>query len=146
MEIPDKTLTSILHAYHQCWIQFGLAKVLHSDGGGALNNDAAKAVLKSKGTELRMRARGQRVTTIEARSGILRHLLHVVETELNRLGIPLVFARLLHEALFAASAFTFFSEVAPCSALLDRSQQFFLTCLFWTVNSRQRHLIIPGNR
>eukprot|EP00959_Pyramimonas_sp_CCMP1952_P327616 6858540-Pyramimonas_sp.AAC.1 len=24
--IPDKTMTSILDAYHQCWMQFGPAK------------------------------------------------------------------------------------------------------------------------
>eukprot|EP00959_Pyramimonas_sp_CCMP1952_P190224 3979240-Pyramimonas_sp.AAC.1 len=26
MEIPDNTVTSILSAYHQCWMQFGPAK------------------------------------------------------------------------------------------------------------------------
>eukprot|EP00959_Pyramimonas_sp_CCMP1952_P207116 4332593-Pyramimonas_sp.AAC.1 len=64
-------------------MQFGPAKVLYSDGEGALHNDAAKAVLKAKGAELRIRARGQRAATIEARSGILRHLLHVMEAGLN---------------------------------------------------------------
>eukprot|EP00959_Pyramimonas_sp_CCMP1952_P010401 217790-Pyramimonas_sp.AAC.1 len=47
MEIPDKTMTSIQGAYHQCWMQFGPAKVLYLDGEGALNNDTAKAVLKA---------------------------------------------------------------------------------------------------
>eukprot|EP00959_Pyramimonas_sp_CCMP1952_P150938 3158777-Pyramimonas_sp.AAC.1 len=55
----------------------------YSDGEGALNNDTAKAVIKTKGTELRMRARGQRATMIEARNGILRHLLRVMEAEPN---------------------------------------------------------------
>eukprot|EP00959_Pyramimonas_sp_CCMP1952_P337499 7067824-Pyramimonas_sp.AAC.1 len=64
-------------------MQFGPAKVLYSDGEGALNNDPATAVLKAKGIELRIRARGQRATTIEARNGILRHILHVMEAELN---------------------------------------------------------------
>eukprot|EP00959_Pyramimonas_sp_CCMP1952_P009733 203089-Pyramimonas_sp.AAC.1 len=82
-------------------------------GEGALNNDVANAVLKAKGTELRMRARGQRATTIEARNGILRQLLHVMEAEVNSLDIPLVFTRLLHDALFATSAFTFYTEVSP---------------------------------
>eukprot|EP00959_Pyramimonas_sp_CCMP1952_P089925 1882203-Pyramimonas_sp.AAC.1 len=63
-----------------------------------------------KGTELRMRARGQRATTVEARHGILRHLLHVMAAELNRVDAPLVFTRLLREALFAANAFTFYHE------------------------------------
>eukprot|EP00959_Pyramimonas_sp_CCMP1952_P154882 3240484-Pyramimonas_sp.AAC.1 len=61
-------MTSVLDAHHQCWMQFGLAKVRCSDGEGALNDDTAKAVLKAKGTELRIRARGQRATTIEVRS------------------------------------------------------------------------------
>eukprot|EP00959_Pyramimonas_sp_CCMP1952_P176115 3680220-Pyramimonas_sp.AAC.1 len=42
IEIPDKTMTSILDAYHQCWIQVGPAEVFYSDGKGALNNDTCK--------------------------------------------------------------------------------------------------------
>eukprot|EP00959_Pyramimonas_sp_CCMP1952_P318390 6662343-Pyramimonas_sp.AAC.1 len=61
-------------------MQFGPAKVLCSHGEGALNNDTAKA---AKGIELRIRARGQHATSIEARNGILRHLLHAMEAELN---------------------------------------------------------------
>eukprot|EP00959_Pyramimonas_sp_CCMP1952_P274282 5733147-Pyramimonas_sp.AAC.1 len=41
-------------------------------------------------------------------------------TELNGLDLPLVFTRLLHEALFAASAFTFYCEVSPYNALFGR--------------------------
>eukprot|EP00959_Pyramimonas_sp_CCMP1952_P184503 3858182-Pyramimonas_sp.AAC.1 len=67
-----------------------------------------------------MRARGQHATTIEARNGILRHLLHAMEAELNRLDIPLAFTRLLHEALFAANAVTFYNEVSPYNALFGR--------------------------
>eukprot|EP00959_Pyramimonas_sp_CCMP1952_P159727 3340740-Pyramimonas_sp.AAC.1 len=43
-----------------------------------------------------------------------------MEAELNRLDIPLMFTRLLHEALFTASAFTFYDEVSPYSALFGR--------------------------
>eukprot|EP00959_Pyramimonas_sp_CCMP1952_P155657 3255835-Pyramimonas_sp.AAC.1 len=43
-----------------------------------------------------------------------------MESELNRLVITLVFTRLLHEALFAASACTFYSEISLCNALLGR--------------------------
>eukprot|EP00959_Pyramimonas_sp_CCMP1952_P380732 7976929-Pyramimonas_sp.AAC.1 len=73
-------------------MQFGPAKVLYSDKEGALNKGAAKAVLEAEGIELRMRARGLRAITIEARSGVLRHLLRAVEAELNALDVPLVFA------------------------------------------------------
>eukprot|EP00959_Pyramimonas_sp_CCMP1952_P162444 3396466-Pyramimonas_sp.AAC.1 len=43
-----------------------------------------------------------------------------METELKRLDVPLVFARLLREALFAASAFTFYNAVSACNALFGR--------------------------
>eukprot|EP00959_Pyramimonas_sp_CCMP1952_P157461 3293007-Pyramimonas_sp.AAC.1 len=79
-----------------------------------------KAFPKAKGTELRIRAHGQHATTIEARSGILRHLLRAMEAKLNRLDRPLVFTRPLHEALFAASAFTLHNEVSPFNALFGR--------------------------
>eukprot|EP00959_Pyramimonas_sp_CCMP1952_P057713 1204573-Pyramimonas_sp.AAC.1 len=78
--------------------------------GAPSTNDTAIAVLKAKGTELRIRSRGQHAATIEARSVRLCHLLHAMEAVLNRLDIPLVFTRLLHEALFAASVFTFYNE------------------------------------
>eukprot|EP00959_Pyramimonas_sp_CCMP1952_P050956 1064414-Pyramimonas_sp.AAC.1 len=45
IEVPDETMTSILDAYHPCWILFGPAKVLYSDEDGALNNDIARAAL-----------------------------------------------------------------------------------------------------
>eukprot|EP00959_Pyramimonas_sp_CCMP1952_P067897 1417078-Pyramimonas_sp.AAC.1 len=76
-------MTSILDADHQCWMQFGPAEVLYSDGEDALNNDTAEAVLQANCTELRIRARGQHATTIEAGNGRLRNLLHVMEAELN---------------------------------------------------------------
>eukprot|EP00959_Pyramimonas_sp_CCMP1952_P282637 5907648-Pyramimonas_sp.AAC.1 len=77
----QKTMASILAAYHQFRMQFGPGKAFYSDGEGALSNDIAKAVLKARGTELRILARGQRATTIEARNCILRHLLHVMEAK-----------------------------------------------------------------
>eukprot|EP00959_Pyramimonas_sp_CCMP1952_P289502 6055244-Pyramimonas_sp.AAC.1 len=40
-------------------MQLGPAR-LYSDGEGALNGDTAKAVLQTRGAELRIRARGQR--------------------------------------------------------------------------------------
>eukprot|EP00959_Pyramimonas_sp_CCMP1952_P108231 2263008-Pyramimonas_sp.AAC.1 len=43
-----------------------------------------------------------------------------MEAELNRLDLPLVFTRLLHEALFAISAFTCFNEGSPYNALFGR--------------------------
>ena len=65
------------------------------------------------GTELRICAHGQHAATIEARNGILSHLLHVMEEELTSRNIPFNFSRLLHEALFASNAFTYYNVVSP---------------------------------
>ena len=43
-----------------------------------------------------------------------------MESELQRLNIPLAFTRLLHEALFASNAFTFFNEVSLYNAMFGR--------------------------
>eukprot|EP00959_Pyramimonas_sp_CCMP1952_P240777 5032319-Pyramimonas_sp.AAC.1 len=139
MLIPCKTMVSFLDAFHQCWLQSGLAEVLYSDGGGALDEDTAEAVLKAKGTELRIGARGQHATTIEARSGMLRHLLNFMEAELNRLDIPLVFTRLPRETLFAASAFTCYMRCLHAARCSDGSRRCYPTCLFWAANSRRKH-------
>ena len=120
IEIPDRFMDTVIDAYCSTWMRHGPANILYSDGEGALNNDKAKAIMKHKGTELRIRARGQHATTIEARNGILRHLLHVMEEDLKRHDIPLVFTRLLHEAMFASNAFTFYNGVSPYNALYGR--------------------------
>eukprot|EP00959_Pyramimonas_sp_CCMP1952_P218948 4578101-Pyramimonas_sp.AAC.1 len=77
-------MTTILDAYHQCWMQFRPAKVPYSDGEGAFNNDAAKVVLKAKGTELRMHARGQHATTIEAI--MVSYAMYFTSWRLNSIG------------------------------------------------------------
>ena len=48
------------------------------------------------------------------------HLLHVMEEDLKRHDIPLVFTRLLHEVMFASNAFTFYNGVSPYNALYGR--------------------------
>eukprot|EP00959_Pyramimonas_sp_CCMP1952_P373552 7823405-Pyramimonas_sp.AAC.1 len=52
--------------------------------GKCLNDDTARAVLKAKGTELRMRARGQHATTIEARKAF--NAIYVTSGRLNSIG------------------------------------------------------------
>eukprot|EP00959_Pyramimonas_sp_CCMP1952_P103044 2155214-Pyramimonas_sp.AAC.1 len=98
-------MTSILDAYDQCWMQLG-TEVLHSDWEGALNDNAAKAILKAKGTEQRVCARGQFATTVEPRSGY--YDTYFTSWRLNS------------TALFAAGAFTFYNEVSPFNALFGR--------------------------
>eukprot|EP00959_Pyramimonas_sp_CCMP1952_P358638 7509497-Pyramimonas_sp.AAC.1 len=64
-EISDRERDAILDAYHYCWIAYhGPFKALYSDGEGALNNDTAKAMMANRGATLRIRAPGQRATSI----------------------------------------------------------------------------------
>eukprot|EP00959_Pyramimonas_sp_CCMP1952_P070560 1473763-Pyramimonas_sp.AAC.1 len=56
-------MTSILDAYHQSWMQFGPAKVLYSDGEGALNNDTAKEVRKKSSKQKTLNLRYVRVNS-----------------------------------------------------------------------------------
>eukprot|EP00959_Pyramimonas_sp_CCMP1952_P321805 6734042-Pyramimonas_sp.AAC.1 len=97
----------------------------------SIYNATAKAALKGMGT------RGQRATTIEARNGILRHIHHIMEAELNSLDIPLVFTRLLSQALFAADAFSFIARWFHAPPCLGGNWQCPLTCLSRTTNSRR---------
>ena len=58
--------------------------VLYCDGEGGLNNEVAKTRLAAIGAELRARAPGPRATAIEARNGILRMTLHLIEEDMKR--------------------------------------------------------------
>eukprot|EP00959_Pyramimonas_sp_CCMP1952_P181136 3787626-Pyramimonas_sp.AAC.1 len=66
-------------------------------------------MLANKGATLRVRAPGQHATSIESRNGILRGALHMIEQELNRHNIPVVFTRVLAEGIFVINAFTFYN-------------------------------------
>eukprot|EP00959_Pyramimonas_sp_CCMP1952_P417753 8752224-Pyramimonas_sp.AAC.1 len=93
-----------------------------------------------------MRSRGQHATTIEVRSGILRRLLRVMEAEFNRFDIPVVFARLLREAVLppvVSPSIARYLHAARCSAV---NQLCYPTCPFWTTNSRRRHPTVLENR
>eukprot|EP00959_Pyramimonas_sp_CCMP1952_P226295 4731493-Pyramimonas_sp.AAC.1 len=112
-EIPDRERVTIPDAYHHCWIAYhGPFKVLYSDGEGALNNETPKAMMAKKGTTLRVRAPGQRATSIESSNGILRGTLHMLGEELNRHNSPIVFTRVLAESIYVTNAFTFYNGVS----------------------------------
>eukprot|EP00959_Pyramimonas_sp_CCMP1952_P007261 152421-Pyramimonas_sp.AAC.1 len=88
-QIADQAMHAILEAYHQCWMQRGPATSMYFDGEGRLISDAATAILKAAGAELRVHASVQRAAAIEARDGVLRRALHVVDEEFQlspRLG------------------------------------------------------------
>ena len=91
LEIPNKTKDTLLEAYMDAWATNEPAMVMHCDGEGGLNNDDAREQLTSMGTELRVRASGQHATVIEARNGMLRGVMHVMEEDLKRHDIPIIF-------------------------------------------------------
>ena len=123
-EIPDKERDTLIDAYYYCWLAHHYPfQTLYSDGEGGLNNDAAKKAFANKGTVLKIRAPGQHATSIESRNGILRATLHIMEEELKRHNIPVVFKRLLAEAMFATNAFTFYNGMSPYNALTGRQPQ-----------------------
>eukprot|EP00959_Pyramimonas_sp_CCMP1952_P070245 1466788-Pyramimonas_sp.AAC.1 len=63
---------SVQGACHYARLHRGPAKVLYSDGEGALNNGTPRHIHEQKRAEFKIRARGERATTIGSRSGILR--------------------------------------------------------------------------
>ena len=124
-EIPDKTQPTLLEAYTTTWFQqHGPFKTLYCDGESGLTSDSAKAELRRLGTNLLVRAPGQHARHIESRNAILRHTMHVLETELHRYSLELSFKRLLGEAMLATNAFTFYNGVSPYNALYGRQPPF----------------------
>ena len=72
------------------------------------------------GNELRIRAPRQRVTAIEARNGIVRVTVHIMEEDFKKRDISIDSKRSLAEALFVSNAFTFYNGVSPYNALQGR--------------------------
>eukprot|EP00959_Pyramimonas_sp_CCMP1952_P323227 6763911-Pyramimonas_sp.AAC.1 len=68
--------------------------------------------MANKGATLRVRAPGQHATSTESRDGILRGTLHMIEEELNRHNIPVLFTRVSAEGIFVTNAFTFYNGVS----------------------------------
>ena len=52
--------------------------------------------------------------------------MHLMEEELKRHNIPVVFKRLLAEAMFATNAFTFYNGASPYNALTGANLSVFL--------------------
>ena len=69
---------------------------------------------------LKTKAPGQHAHYIEARNGILRHTMHLIETDLKRSDIIIPFSRLLGEAIFVVNAFTFYNGCSPYNAVFGR--------------------------
>ena len=120
-EVTDKETDTLLDAYTTTWIQHHDAfETLYSDGELGLNNDRAKEHLKRLGTHLQVRAPEQHARLAEARQSMLRHVMHLTETELARHNATIPFRRLYGEALFVVNAFSFYNGVSPYNALTGR--------------------------
>eukprot|EP00959_Pyramimonas_sp_CCMP1952_P332447 6961538-Pyramimonas_sp.AAC.1 len=48
----------------------------------------------------------------------------MIEEELNRHNIPVVFTRVLAQCIFVTNAFTFYNGVPPCQARTGRQPSF----------------------
>eukprot|EP00959_Pyramimonas_sp_CCMP1952_P128039 2677877-Pyramimonas_sp.AAC.1 len=84
---------------------------------GRLKRRRRQGYRNARGAELRIRARGLRATAIEARNGVFRRASHVMEAQLKRRHIPLVFARRLREGPCLCCALALYNGASPCSAL-----------------------------
>ena len=117
----EKSMKDLTDAYTTVWYQrYGAFQTLYCDGEAGLNCDEAKKYLRSLGTTLKTKAAGQHAHYIEARNGILRHTMHLIETDLKRSNIIIPFRRLLGEAIFVANAFTFYNGCSPYNAVFGR--------------------------
>ena len=120
-EMPNKEAVSLLNAYATTWVQrHGPFQILYTDGELGFNNEKSIAELNRLGTELRVRAPDQHARIAEARQSMLRHVMHMIEAELDRHGQEIPFSRLLAEALFVVNAFSFYNGVSPYNALTGR--------------------------
>eukprot|EP00959_Pyramimonas_sp_CCMP1952_P205723 4302188-Pyramimonas_sp.AAC.1 len=74
-------MTSILDAYHQCWMEFGPAKLLYSDGEGALTTTLRKQSSRKKALNLEY----VRVdsTLQRSRSEMASYAIHFASWRLN---------------------------------------------------------------
>ena len=107
-----------------CWCKrSGPFQTLYSDGESGLNCQGAINELKRLGTILKVKARGQHASIIERRNAILRHVLHMIEADLRRLGITLSFDTTLGEGIFVTNAFTFHNGVSPYNSLTGRQPE-----------------------
>ena len=83
-EIAGQGMKDLTEAYTTIWYQrHGAFQTLYCDGEAGLNCDEAKKYLTSLGTTLKTKAPGQHAHYIEARNGILRHTMHLIETDLK---------------------------------------------------------------
>ena len=91
-EVENREEDTLLDALDRIWSSIhGPMKFLISDGEGGLTNERVKAMLMSKGIEVKTRAPEQHARFIERGGAILRHAMHTTEEQCIRESVPIRF-------------------------------------------------------
>ena len=98
---PNKTEDQLLTNFQTAWVSiFGPPQQLVTDSEAGLTSPGAEARLKRMGVNLKVRGKDQHARYIERRGAILRHAMHVMESQAIREGIDINFPSLLANSVF----------------------------------------------
>ena len=121
IEINSKSKEDVLDGIHKCWINFMLApQQLYADGESAIFAEEIHQELKALGTEVVTRAPQQHCRYIERRGALLRHSMHVIESQAEREGRNISFAVLLSEAIQAGNSLININGSTPYQCVFGR--------------------------
>ena len=121
IDTPSKTEAQLLENIHTAWItHHGPMKILVVDPESGLNTDHVKATLKRQGVELHVRGKDQHARYAERRGAILRHALHVIESQAAREGMAVNFKSLLAQSVYCGNALTHVGGVTPYQVVYGR--------------------------
>lgn len=123
IETPSRTEAQLLENISTAWISlFGPMRTLVTDPESGLNTANATAHLKRLGTNLKVRGKDQHARYIERRGAILRHALHVMDTQAVRegIGIDLFFKDLLAQCVFCGNSLTHVGGSTPYQVVFGR--------------------------
>ena len=99
---------------------FGPMKTLVTDPESGLNTPSAIGRLKRTGTILKIKGKDQHARYVERRGAVLRHSLHVAQTQADREGLNITFKELLAHCTFAGNSLTHVGGVTPYQVVMGR--------------------------
>ena len=121
VETPNKTEDQLITNFHTAWVSiFGPPQQLVTDSEAGLTSSSAEARLKRMCVVLKVRGKDQRARYIERRGAILRHAMHVMESQAIREGIDINFPLLLANSVFMGNALTHVGGVTPYQVVMGR--------------------------
>ena len=121
VESPSKLADQLLENISTAWInQYGPMQTLVSDQESGLNTEDAIKKLKRLGVIIKFRGKDQHARYVERRGAILRHTMHVMQSQADREGIKIPFRELLAQAVFCGNSMTHIGGVTPYQAVLGR--------------------------